>query len=84
MLPTTLAHSDSARRLHHRLVAERTSKGNAMSKILKPGTPAPKSGQYENPKTHTEITSVKGKPLPPTPGAGQGYKLVDPTKHKRP
>jgi len=35
-----------------------------MSK-LKPGTPAPKSGQYLNPKTKTEVTGVKGKPLPP-------------------
>lgn len=54
-----------------------------MSKVFKPGTPAPKSGQYENTKTHNEITGVKGKPLPPTPRAGQGYVLVDPTKHKK-
>ncbi|MBL8275313.1 MAG: hypothetical protein JNL93_01310 [Pelomonas sp.] len=55
-----------------------------MRKVFKPGTPAPKSGQYENPVTRTEVTGVKGKPLPPTPGAGQGYVLVDPTKHKKP
>ena len=55
----------------------------AMSKTLKPGTPAPKSGQYQNPGTGNEVTGVKGKPLPPTPRPGQGYKLVDPTKHKR-
>jgi hypothetical protein len=48
---------------------------------LSPGTPAPKSGQYLNPKTNTEITGVAGKPLPPTPGKDQGYILVDPTKH---
>ena len=54
-----------------------------MSKSLKPGTPAPKSGQYQNPKTGTEVTGVQGKPLPPTPRPGQGYVLVDPTKHKR-
>jgi hypothetical protein len=54
-----------------------------MSKTLKPGTPAPKSGQYLNPKTGTEITGVKGKPLPPTPDSGQGYVLVDQIKHKR-
>ena len=54
-----------------------------MSKTLKPGTPAPKSGQYQNPGTGDEVTGVKGKPLPPTPRPGQGYKLVDPTKHKR-
>ncbi|MGV9786398.1 hypothetical protein [Streptomyces sp. NPDC003435] len=53
-----------------------------MTKKLKPGTPAPKSGQYKVPGSKTEVTAVKGKPLPPTPKAGQGYKLVDPTKHK--
>lgn len=53
-----------------------------MGKTLKPGTPAPLSGQYQNTKTGYEVTAVKGKPLPPTPGAGQGYKPVDPTKHK--
>ncbi|MDR6861426.1 hypothetical protein [Variovorax guangxiensis] len=54
-----------------------------MSKTLKPGTPAPKSGQYQNPGTGNEVTGVKGKSLPPTPRPGQGYKLVDPTTHKR-
>lgn len=54
-----------------------------MSKTLKPGTPAPKSGQYQNSGTGNEVTGVKGKPLPPTPHPGQGYKLVDPTKHQR-
>lgn len=58
-------------------------KANMKSKPLPPGTPAPKSGQYENVKTHTEVTVVKGEPLPPTPKAGQGYILTDPTKHKR-
>ena len=52
-------------------------------KNLKPGTPAPASGQYLNPHTKTEITGVKGKPLPPTPEPGQSYKLVDKTKHKK-
>lgn len=54
-----------------------------MSKKLTPGTPAPKSGQYKNPTTGTEVTGVKGKSLPPTPGNGQGYNLVDDTKHKK-
>ena len=54
-----------------------------MSKPLKPGTPAPQSGQYQNPKTGNEVTGVQGKPLPPTPRPGQGYVLVDRTKHKR-
>lgn len=53
-----------------------------MAKTLKPGTPAPRSGQYRNPSTGTEVTGVRGKTLPPTPKPGQGYKLVDPTKHK--
>jgi hypothetical protein len=54
-----------------------------MSKSLKPGTPAPVSAQYRNTSTGFEVTGVKGKPLPPTPQAGQSYKAVDVTKHKR-
>lgn len=54
-----------------------------MSKTLKPGTSAPKSGQYRNSGTGNEVTGVKGKPLPPTQQPGQGYTLVDPTKHKK-
>lgn len=54
-----------------------------MSKTFKPGAPTPKSGQYQNTKTGGEVTSTKGHPLPPTPGSGQGYRLVDPTKHKK-
>lgn len=49
---------------------------------LSPGTPAPRSGQYINPTTRTEVTATRGNPLPPTPKPGQGYTLVDPTKHK--
>ena len=57
-----------------------------MKNILKPGEITQKSGQYEiigrrGGKTGKEITSVKGKPLPPTPKASYFYKLVDPTKH---
>ena len=60
-----------------------------MSKPLKPGEPAPKSGQYERLGSRgggsgKEVTGVKGKPLPPTPAPGQSYVLVDATKHKRP
>jgi len=55
---------------------------------LKPGQTTPRSGQYERigPRgghTGDEITGVRGKTLPPTPGPGQGYRLVDPTKHRR-
>ena len=55
--------------------------------IQKPGQIAPESGQYgvvgpKGGKTGTEITAVEGKTLPPTPKPGQGYILVDKTKHK--
>jgi hypothetical protein len=56
-------------------------------KVQKPGQSAPISGQYvivgpRGGKTGTEVTAVEGKPLPPTPKPGQGYILVDKTKHK--
>jgi hypothetical protein len=54
-----------------------------MTKALPPGTKASTSGQYKNTTTKTEVTVTKGEPLPPTPKSGQGYKLVDPTKHKK-
>lgn len=55
---------------------------------LRPGHQTPASGQYavvgpKGGKTNTEVTSVEGKPLPPTPKPGQGYVLVDPTQHKK-
>jgi hypothetical protein len=53
-----------------------------MASNLKPGTPAPKSGQYLNKHTGTEVTGTRGNPLPPTPKPGQTYTLVDPTRHK--
>lgn len=54
----------------------------------KPGDITPRSGQYERVgprggRTGIEVTSTRGNPLPPTPQSGQGYRLVDPTKHKR-
>lgn len=57
-----------------------------MKKTLKPGQATPRSGQYEiigprGGKTGKEVTSVKGKPLPPPEKHGITYKLVDPTKH---
>lgn len=53
---------------------------------MKPGTPAPRSGQYEiigprGGRTGVERTVTRREPLPPTPDKGQGYKLVDRTKH---
>lgn len=51
-----------------------------------PGEKAPRSGQYEivgrrGAGTGQERTAVRGKPLPPTPKAGQKYRLVDPSKN---
>ena len=55
-------------------------------KGLKPGQPAPASGQYQQigPKggKGPEVTSVKGEPLPPTSKSGSTYNLVDPSKNK--
>jgi len=52
----------------------------------KPGQPAPASGQYQqigpNGGKGHEITSVQGKPLPPTSSPGATYKLVDPSKNQ--
>lgn len=58
-----------------------------MAKPLKPGTDAPKSGQYQEVgprggQPGREVTVPKGRPLPPTTGPGRGYELVDPTKNK--
>ncbi|MBE3570848.1 MAG: YjzC family protein [Bacillales bacterium] len=55
--------------------------------LLKPGEIAPESGQYEvvGPRggsKNREVTSVKGKKLPPTQNPNEKYRLVDPTKHK--
>lgn len=57
-----------------------------MSKPLKPGQSAPRSGQYEitGPRgggTGQERTVVRGEPMPPTPKPGQGFRLVDPTRN---
>lgn len=54
-----------------------------MSTKLRPGSKAPASGQYRNNSTRTEVTVVRGEPLPPTPRAGQTYTLADKTKHKK-
>ncbi len=54
---------------------------------LKPGQKAPKSGQYKvvGPRggnRDREVTSTKGKPLPPSK-PGEKYILVDETKHSK-
>jgi len=54
----------------------------------KPGNIAPRSGQYKiiGPRGGStgkgKRTIVRGEPFPPTPKAGQRYKMVNPTKHK--
>jgi hypothetical protein len=59
---------------------------NEMAKqLFKPGQKAPVSGQYPiiGPKggdTGDEITSIQGRPLPPTPKPGYGYGKPDKTK----
>ncbi|GAA1621864.1 hypothetical protein [Georgenia ruanii] len=57
-----------------------------MVEPIKPGTPAPGSGQWEivgprGGRTGEERTAVLGKPLPPTPKPGQGYIFVDPSRN---
>lgn len=53
---------------------------------LKPGETVPVSGLYQQigPRggKGTEVTCVKGEPLPPTQVKGTKYKLVEPAKHK--
>jgi hypothetical protein len=57
-----------------------------MATPLKPGSPAPKSGQYQQigPKggKGPEVTVPKGHTMPPTGKSGSTYVLVDPTKNK--
>jgi len=55
---------------------------------IKPGAKAPKSGQATQvgprggQQSKTETTVIKGKPMPPTSKPGNGWVIVDPTKHK--
>lgn len=58
-----------------------------MPKVLKPGQPAPHSGQYERigprgGRTGDERTVVRDEPLPPTRKPGESYILVDRTHHR--
>ncbi len=53
---------------------------------LTPGTPAPRSGQYQEigPRggEGREVTVPRDHPLPPTTQPGSTYTLVDPTDNK--
>jgi hypothetical protein len=60
----------------------------AKDKFLKPGQETPKSGQYgvygpRGGDQNREITSIEGKPLPPTQHPGEKYRLVDQTMHEK-
>jgi hypothetical protein len=60
---------------------------NKNGSVHRPGEKAPVSGQYgivgpRGGKTGQEVTVTKGETMPPTPQAGQGFVLVDKTKHK--
>jgi len=52
---------------------------------LKPGTPAPISGEYRpvfpNGKRGPEVTAIQGKPLPPTKVGGTTYVPVRPAQN---
>ena len=55
-------------------------------KKLTPGTKAPASAQYEivgprGGRTGAERTVVRGEPLPPTPKAGEVYRIADRTRN---
>ena len=55
--------------------------------MQKPGQKAPESVKNsvvgpKGGKTGTEVTVTKVETLPPTPKPGQGFILVDKTKHK--
>lgn len=54
---------------------------------LPPGTPAPRSGIYEQMgvrggRTGEQADSTRGKPLPPTERQGQTWQLVTPAHHR--
>jgi hypothetical protein len=59
-----------------------------VANTTKPGAPTPASGQYVEvgPRggVHgsAEITSIVGKPMPPTSSPGCSWLLVDQTKHR--
>jgi hypothetical protein len=52
------------------------------SKSVKPGQPAPASGQYRPKSGGPEITLPKGHIAPPSPKPKTPWVMVDPTKNK--
>ena len=67
-------------------IEQKNNRSTNKIKRIKPGTAAPKSGQYQEigPRggKRREITAVKGRPLPPPSSKGSTYVLVNPTKNK--
>jgi hypothetical protein len=53
------------------------------TKPIKPGTPAPVSGQYRSVPRSTNISAVMGWVLPPTPPDSSGWTMTDPPKGKK-
>ncbi len=58
-----------------------------MTKVYKPGQPAPASGIYDmvgsrGGKTGEQVVSTASKPLPPTQRPGQGYVVAKPAHHQ--
>ncbi len=58
-----------------------------MSKVYKPGQPAPASAIYNTVgprggKTGEQVVSTASKPLPPTQRPGQGYVVAKPAHHQ--
>lgn len=54
---------------------------------MKPGTPTPRSGLYDKigPRggdTGEQVSSTRGKPLPPTDRRGETWRLAEPAHHK--
>lgn len=71
----------------HATAAKGKSPVTNKSPPLPPGTPAPRSGIYEQVgprggRTGEQADSTRGKPLPPTHGPSQGWRLVEPAHHK--
>jgi hypothetical protein len=65
----------------------RISMETGKSGFLSPGTPAPRSGIYEQVgprggRTGEQADSTRGKPLPPTDRPGRGWRLVTPTHNR--
>ncbi len=62
-------------------------RGHTVTKIFKPGQPAPASAIYNTVgprggQTGGQVVSTQHKPLPPTQRPGQGYVVAKPAHHQ--